>query len=357
MAKNKEVDDLLYGALDLVGRGLAYLGGITVASSVGFLIYYFFKFASSGLVENPAQIAQLTQNFGNGLIVGSLMLAIGSALLFWGEEMLGPAFLVGAAALFFAPMYLPAMANLESVAKESSDAIARVQQGGVILFLFGLVFTIVDGVTKLKARSKQGAKADSLKYGKGAAAEKDYQNVLLGKCWQLPYCRKFVREKCPIYHSRRTCWKERVGCMCEEKVIQNAMQGGTIPKDSVAAAKFIPYNPMVPFEVKKERCRQCVIFNEHQRQKYKISVPVILLSVGGLYAAFREPLKTAVGGVANATDRLVGKAAMTNSAGLVKPEDQLGNSAFQEILALAVILILLAYLMRLAEYVFFKLKI
>lgn len=357
MAKNREVDDILYGALDLVGRGLTALGGITVASSVGFLLYYFFKFASSGLVENAAQVAQLTQNFGNGVIIGSIMLAIGSAILFWGEELLGPAFLVGAAALFFAPMYLPAMANMESIQKESSDAIARVQQGGIILFLFGLVFTIVDGVTKIKARSKQGAKADSLKYGKGAATEKDYQNVLLGKCWQLPYCRKFVREKCPIYHARRTCWKERVGCMCEEKVIQNAMQGGTIPKDSLAAAKFIPYNMTIPFEVKKERCRQCVIFNEHQRQKYKISVPLILLSVFGLYAGFREPIKAAVGTIATTTDRLVGKAAMTNSAGIVKPEDQLGNSAFQEILALAVILILLAYLMKLAEYVFFKLKI
>src|SRR5205823_3893098 len=117
-------------------------------------------------------------------------------------------------------------------------------------------------------------KKDTLKYGKGIKEEQNIRNTFMGKCWQLPYCRKFVRERCLIYHSRRTCWKERVGCMCEEEVIRNAMENRTIPKDAVAAAKYIPVNNRITMAQKRERCRQCVIFNEHLKHQYRLFLPV-----------------------------------------------------------------------------------
>src|SRR5262249_14119457 len=150
----------------------------------------------------------------------------------------------------------------------------------------GLGAVLFDVITRVRIRVREGARADQLKYGKGVKEEKDIRNVLLGRCWQLPYCRKFVRERCPIYHARRTCWKERVGCMCEESVIRNAMSGRVIPADAVAAAKFIPQNHKLTMEQKKERCRQCVIYLEHQKHKYKLAMPAAIGGMAVVYIVF-----------------------------------------------------------------------
>ena len=39
----------------------------------------------------------------------------------------------------------------------------------------------------------------------------------------------------------------------------------------------IPHNPNIPMSVKRERCRNCVIYNEHQRMKYQFFAPLFVL--------------------------------------------------------------------------------
>jgi len=146
--------------------------------------------------------------------------------------------------------------------------------------------------------------------------------------------------------------------MCEEKVIQNAMSGGTIPKDMIAAAKYIPYNLKLPLEIKKERCRQCVIYNERQKHKYKIAMPATFLSVAGIYILFRDPIKSGLSAITSGADKFLGTATLKEgSAGIVAQAGRSEFGMFQEILAIALMLVLLAYLLKLVEYLIFKLKI
>ncbi|MCG9895265.1 MAG: hypothetical protein MH204_07310, partial [Fimbriimonadaceae bacterium] len=242
------------GVLDTIARYAMGLAALVLLGCVGMLVFTY-QVGSTGTAE---QVSRNVQLFGGPAVLAAVVFGATIAYLNWGEEILGVLLLIGAGALVFAPSYLPLIFSGGSQTPNGTEALNAVSQAGIFLGIVAVIVLVVDGVTRIRDRAVLGAKADQLKFGKGIQEERDVQNVFLGKCWQLPYCRKFVREKCPIYHAKRTCWKERVGCMCEETVIRNAMQNKAVPKDPVAAAKMIPYNNRLPLAQKKERCAQCV---------------------------------------------------------------------------------------------------
>jgi hypothetical protein len=278
--------------------------------------------------------------------------------MFWGEETLGPMQLVGAGILYFAPLILPAVfAASGNVPQEAGPAaLGAIQSGGLVFGVLAIAITIIDALSRVKLRTLHGTKADQLKYGKGVKEENDIKNVFMGKCWQLPFCRKFVRERCPIYHSKRTCWKERVGCMCEEAVIRDAMAGKVIPKDEIAAAKFIPYNRTLNMEQKAERCRQCVIYNEHQKHKYKLWLPVAFGFFILVYAAFRGPLLDVMGHFLGALDSVMSRATFrdTNAVSARFTETSI---PFKELFLVCLMFVAFTYALKTIEYLIFKRKV
>ncbi|MBI3721069.1 MAG: hypothetical protein HY248_00825 [Fimbriimonas ginsengisoli] len=170
--------------------------------------------------------------------------------------------LVGVALIVvLVPQYIPPLVG-EPRNEIAINCYKVITTAGTVYAVFAALVLLIDIGIRARDRFVVGVKADQIKFGKGMVEEKDKQNVFMCKCWQLPYCRKFVRERCPIYHARRSCWRERVGCMCEEQVIRNAMEGKTIPKNVLAAAAFIPKNHKLTMAQKRNRCRQCVIYNE-----------------------------------------------------------------------------------------------
>lgn len=357
--KNDTSEDILYNFINGLGRFLLIAGVLATLVSAGFLAFYFQKFMSMDSTLDTKQALNLVELFGKGALIGGMAAAIGASMMFWGEEVLGVLVLGAGAAFYFAPAYLPSMLGGEGGTTNPIPGLAlqRLQTAGLGIGLVGLVVLGFDVTNRIQNRIKYGAKSDTLKYGKGVKEEDDMQLVFLGKCWQMSYCRKFVREKCPIYHAKRTCWRERVGCMCEEKVIANAMSG-TISKDAIAATKYIPYNNQIPMAAKVERCRHCVIYNERQRQKYKIALPMTVLAIAGLYVVLREPLKAATAGVAMRADKFLGTASM--AGGKTGALERVNNSGFimmQEVLAAAVMIMALAYALKMTEFLIFKLKI
>ncbi|BBO22953.1 MAG: hypothetical protein QY327_07415 [Fimbriimonadaceae bacterium] len=343
--------------LDSVARFLFWAGTVATLISLGFLIYTFQTFMSGGAGLNQDLALSNIGLFKNILLAGVLALSVGATFTFWGEEVLGFLQLLGAGALFFAPIYLPmVLAGGQTPTPVSAEALAAMQFAGGIFGLVAIAVTIIDIIQRIQLRSQQGARADQLKYGKGIKEEKDIQDVFMGKCWQLPFCRKFVRERCPIYHSRRTCWREQVGCMCEEQVIRDAMSGKVIPKDAVQAAKFIPINNKLTPSQKQERCRQCVIYNEHQKHKYKLILPVATAVFVGLYLLFRGPLLEMTSQLLVTIDRMIGRATFRSDANVAQQITDSGMH-FQEVLLICLSLIVFTYVLKLVEFLIFKLKV
>ncbi len=326
---------------------LMWVGALATLIAVGLLIY-------TGTNAEAAQLADATRNievFQKILSIGVIGLGVGMSYLFWGEDVLGAGQIILAGALTFSPLYLPSIIGGSSPSPAMGPALGAIQQGGMIYGVIAIAVTFADVIIRVRQRVKVGVKADQLKYGKGVQEEKEKQNVFMGKCWQLPYCRKFVRERCPIFHAKRTCWKELVGCMCEESVIRNAMENRPIPKDALLAGNLIPRNSKLTMVQKKERCRTCVIYNEHQRHKYKLYMPMIVLGFLSAYVILRPVLLIAAGEMVQGINKIVRQGTLGGAGNFTPPQ------AFVEMLVAVLFIIGLTYSMKTLEFLIFRAKI
>lgn len=341
---------LLEGAAKL----LFWAGVVATVVAAGFLVYTFIIF-SGGNTANAVQAQSNIDIFHKVLLAGVIAAGVGSTFLFWGDDTLCAIQLIATALLCFSPLLVRISTGKgeTNVGPVADQALATLQGGGFAFGILAVCVLIADIGMRIRLRALQGARADLLKYGKGVKEERDIQNVFMGKCWQLPFCRKFVRERCPIYHSKRTCWRERVGCMCEEEVIAQAMANRPIPRDAVAAAKFIPVNNRLTMAAKMQRCRQCVIYNEHQKHKYRIAVPSALAFYALIVAVLFTPLMSAMNSLVNAVDRVLKVA--TYDPGTATQAD--APTYFKVVLLMCFVVICLTYTLRLIEYLIFKAKV
>jgi len=164
-------------------------------------------------------------------------------------------------------------------------------------WLFGVpggIFILVDLVRRFQSASETASiQRAKLKYG--ASIEKQtsskQRQVFLGRCWELPYCRDHVRQKCPIYIRRKgPCWWYKEGCMCEQRIVLQAVISDDWKKNPVTdpsamdlKLKSLPPKTVLTPGQKIERCRNCVIFNEHQRQKYSLWCGITLVGLPALF--------------------------------------------------------------------------
>ncbi len=357
-----DLEDAFGGIVDQVAKVCLYGGIVAVLIGLAGLFMTYQAFAGG---SPPAQEAQALTNIAmlsKVLIVGAITAIVGSTYAWWGEETLPVFQLLISAGVWASPFWVPAIAGSATngatgvVNAVAGPALGAMQLGGTVMGLLSICVLIADITVRVKQRAQQGARAESIRFGKGMKEERDVKNVIMGKCWQLPFCRKFVRESCPIYLTRRTCWKERVGCMCEEEVIRTAMKSKVFSKEAVANASVIPYNNKLTIEQKKERCRQCVIYNEHQKHKYKVALPVMIGGFVAIYIVMHGALMGIANNIISNIDRVVSNITFSKG-GRVASDVTSSSIPVQEFLMICILIVVLAYALKLLEYLIFKLKI
>jgi hypothetical protein len=350
------------------GPRLMWLGAFAALGAAGYLLYAALGLSSGSAGQFTQQDVERLQSAlgtaGYVLIAGLVVLSVGVLLLYLEEGATGPFLLLLAALLYWGvPMFVLMTTRTGAGSSQAlfDLALTKIRVSAIAVLTPAVLQIVYLLLSRARLRGTVGVRADQLKFGKGVKEEPEIVNRFLGKCWQLPYCRKFIRLRCPIYYSRRTCWRERVGCMCEEKVIRNAMEGTVrIPKDPQAAEQYIPYNKKLTAAEKAERCRACVIYNEHQRQKYRLMVPILLLLTVGPVVAWHDRCKVIVGDLLATVDGALSRFSI-HAAGSGHSETLLqsfqGSPTAVEILLVSLIVIVLAYLLRIVEYALFRLKI
>jgi len=239
--------------------------------------------------------------------------------------------------------------------------------------------------------ARKGEDLANLTYGQNAVKEQVPKALIgaLAHCWQLPFCREGVRKGCPIYHARTKCWKERVGCMCEESIILLSMGGkeqskgqdmtagvgsgfvpigdlltksaeekkANIPTRAGPRGVRIPTNPHITDQQKRQRCQNCVIYNEHQRQKYQILSPPFTLIVPVLVFFQFDNLLHLMRNLLDAIDRLIGHLNFNNQGSADIAKGISGNVPIETILIICFTLVAMTWAQRFLEYCTFKLKI
>ena len=229
----------------------------------------------------------------------------------------------------------------------------------------GVLWTVVDIGRRLASAADTAAvQRANAKYGKGVTKQPAsvQRQVFLGRCWEGPFCKDHIRSKCPIFIEKRgPCWKRKEGCMCEERIVLQAMIApdwkDQMTRANQALSMGTAARKVLTPAAKRERCRSCIIYNEHQRQKHKAWTVVTLIAVPGILIANFAFLQTLVKQFLNVTDAAARRFSFSaDPAGL----SMLYNGSYT-IFAWALVfvfaVVLLSQILKLVDYLCFTLKV
>jgi hypothetical protein len=283
--------------------------------------------------------------------------------------------LLGTAAFFYAGVTFLTNLIYYSLHQTSSQiSVLMLGDFQTLAWLFavpGVIWTTIDLAKRFgeaaelaaiqRANVKYGAKA-TRQTGAGQGASRQRQ-LFLGRCWEGPFCRDNIRVKCPIYLQKRgPCWWYKKGCMCEESIVLQVMISADWREKSAEARRSLEsggsYKNLSP-EAKRERCRNCIIYNEHQRQKHKALTIVAIVAMPILFVLNFATVQGLVGHFLQSLDAMTRRFSYTSDStgirALHNNNDAYGIIVWVFVLAFGVIL--LSQVMKLIEYCCFKLKI
>lgn len=371
-------------------------------------------------IASNVETAVLWLNIAIGLLL------VTACFLYYDEETLGYTLVTSAIVLYYGLPFLFDQLMPDQVAQwgRTNNTAALMIMGqfrtaALILAVPGAILVVRDLILRMVDGSRRNREQFSaMQYGGSVREEAPVGTALVGmfaKCWQLSFCREAIRKRCPIYHARTRCWRERVGCMCEENVIRRAMDAiihkEDIPRDdpfvkkeaeadtsdegfisfdkdfsapeetaeeptSAAQEKTteirkpefvppppkkvrIPHNPNLPMSIKMERCRNCVIYNEHQRLKYQFFAPIAVLTVPALAVWKMDVIAQNLSSLMARLDRLLANLSLERESantGIVSSITSTSTIA-QYIVIGCLIIIATTMVLRALEFLIFKWKI
>lgn len=388
----------LFDTLSDIAMKTFQLGLVVSVVLLAYLLWGLFTGKLADVSNQPKaeleQALQTVRTLSLAFNVSLVVTLVSAVFLFYDEDSLGWSLVLIGAFLAFGLNFLMDFLFTSDQARLKQGRVAEatlseLHLAAIIIGAPGILLVL----RSLAARMFSGRRDDltSVTYGKDAKQEAQESSTIgaFAKCWQLPFCRENLRKKCPIYHARTKCWKERVGCMCEENVIRLAMGGeeeqkpvdmtkdtGFVPigdlitKSEKEERKAIPTrpgprgvriptNPHLTEAQKKTRCHNCIIFNEHQRQKYQLLSPIVTLAVPALVFWQFEALRGLIGSTLDFIDRVVGRLTFNSAnAGASEIHRQIaGNLPVETLLLVCLTLVMMTWALRLLEYCMFKLRV
>jgi hypothetical protein len=315
-----------------------------------------------------ANLLFASQTMRAGLAVG----AIGAAMVFFREEAIGYILLLGSALLGLAIPYVCRLtANGQANSFGVDAALAAFVSAAVVPAGVGALLVARDIVLRLAgAVRNRTLDHKELTYGSEAQAERrPIRTSLLAKCWEGPYCREFIRVHCPIFIARKACWREKRGCYCEEDIVSAAAAhvNGVVldmapdPKYNFAnraqplGGAANPYRkPELSQAQKIERCKYCVIYNEHEREKYQLLVPVTMVATVAGCALLATNVRGLIGTALQFSQNIADRFSFhgTTDAQFSQPSE-----VIEWILVAAFTIIVLSKILQVLEWACFKAKI
>ncbi len=391
-------------------KKILQLASVALVALGGYLVY---GLMSGGLGNwsslDAAAQARISANIQGTILyfnITLIVLLITSVILYYDEESLGYILVVLSIALYFGvpflmdsqmPGQVEAWEKARNVPMLALYHEARVL--ALILVVPGVGLAVYDIVQRvLSAGRGENVDLTAMQYGGGTKEIAPANPALIGAfaaCWQLPFCRESLRVRCPIYHLKRRCWRERVGCMCEEMSIRQALArffdkpretgnlnfatglegapepdtlvGSSVPtgprEDIIRVPEIrrdqvrIPYNTSMPMDAKKERCRNCVIYNEHQRHKYQMLAPIITLAVPLVAILEFETLLNYLKDFLRTADHVMARLSFDPQVRDVGIAAATTSSDVANIIMIACLVIIVTTMaLRVLEYVVFTLK-
>ncbi len=117
-------------------------------------------------------------------------------------------------------------------------------------------------------------------------------------CWQMPFCHQAIREICPAFKARKSCWRFGRGCNCDPGLVEQLIRTGGVGASTDSQQRqrqqeYIRSDLRADAPVQRERtisCAQCAIYLEHQRAKYRVLNPILAIATILAFFVFYQPL-------------------------------------------------------------------
>lgn len=303
----------MYGVAVLLFRACLVVAGVAAA----YLLWGLF----SGQLNNYAGLPrpERLRIFENIALAGNvLQFSLGAAVLlasylFFEDEVTGYFLVLAALVLWAGLPFLVAFVVGQSAANTATrHALVAFPRAALPFWILGGALIARDVVWRLAGAVRNRVLDRSgLQYGGEAETERSVQakpmKRFLGKCWQGPFCREFIRTQCPVFHARKACWRVKKGCYCEPEIINTMVhRASQVPLAMAPEARYNfannPYVGSAPpkkteltHAQKRERCRNCVIYTEHQREKYTFLAPLTVVMVAVLCVVCAPVLRQYLG--------------------------------------------------------------
>lgn len=309
-------------AFVLAGLGLAYLlYGVFVGLS---------GFSSWDLAKQRVMLGNIALA-GKAMMIGLGVGSVCSAVLFWFDEIAGYVILIVAGVLGLGIPFAFPMLGGEIASKGVATALAVFPPASIAPAVVGGVLVLRDIFSKFnRAVQRRGADTDTSQLKLGASAKREQKPLrtsLLGKCWEGSYCRDWVRPHCPIYQRRDACWRQRRGCYCEQEIVSaaaNKSQGG-VQLEMAPSSQYNYANASAPGSTaapkifltdkqKAERCRNCVIYNDHQSEKYRVVMPIAIVATLILCGLLSSVMKQGIQGSMTLIEQTVAKVSFSTTS-------------------------------------------
>ena len=129
---------------------------------------------------------------------------------------------LGVAALIGGPLLISVIANAGGVHADSngtmspfvSNLLVSIPNIGVFLIAISLLNLVLGyAIQFILLGGEKGAQ--QIKFANEPRKKGAYKPGAFPKCWEMSRCRPGVRETCPNFIDKKTCWKRRSGCFCD----------------------------------------------------------------------------------------------------------------------------------------------
>lgn len=366
VAKQAKVEMDFYSVAVQWSRTVLNIAIIAFVISLGYILYGVFSGALNQLDVDQARRLTGNLNLMGQLLTAAAFLASASLVIMTLEEVAYSVLIgmVGAGMVFGMPILVAS--NLQSAAVGPATAITvwTKNAGMGVLFVVGLrlALEIANQIRSVAIRAiAQQAEADTT-----VTKKKKYKKPgLWDHCWDMPYCHDAVRDVCPAYKARRSCWRYGYGCNCDPSLIETLIRTGGASKGKSAvkatSTQKLQDGAYVRSDLQadgkagtSERtipCRKCPIFIEHQRQKFRIVNPAaIILTLVGFAVAYQPLLKLyelLINGMAQIAARMTYGTAMVDAGEWVQ---YLNTPAVQVFFFIILGLFVLSYVLKFVEW-------
>jgi len=294
------------------------------------------------------------------LVIAAAVLVASLMIRFFREEAVGQSLsLAGAAVYFGSPLLFGA--TVQGMPAQSAPLLASIVAAfrtvGGIGLIPGLFLVLRDSILRIWTGISV-RRVMERRWGDEEERRKRFRPKLYGACWDMPFCREFVRKVCPAFAARKSCWRVKCGCYCDEKTILRAMTTSGADNEHVrgimrSLGLSEQRESRISNKLKRERCRRCGIYAEHQRQKYRLLSPMVFPLIGALMYVFYGQISALIRVALQKTDRFMAFLSYRSDAYSLGDQGQVLTT-----LAIAwIAIIAVSYALRALEYLVFELQV